>query len=372
MQSALVLTTINIPKLLFDYVDNFEKYNHKKEEIDFIVIPDLKTPLAASEVIKKISKRGFRGIYFDIEKQKKWLQRFPKLNKIIPYNSDCRRNIGYLLAKERGAEIIISIDDDNYPQKDKDYLSGHKIVGVKKKLKAVSSSNNWYNICRHLKIKPKNNIYPRGFPYSKRWKDNAKFTLSQGRIVINGGLWLEAPDVDAITLLNGPIRAITAEEKPYIIEPGTFSPINTQNTAIHVDILPCYWYIRMGDVIVDGLRFDRYGDIWSSFFTEKIINHTGDRASFGPPVSLHLRNPHDPLKELKTEQLKAIILTEKLVLVMESIEFTKNTYGDCYWELSDKLKQDITKNNNFSKEEKDYLLQITDEMKIWVEACSSI
>jgi len=369
MRSALVLTTINIPELLFDYANNFEKYGHK-EEVDFIVIPDLKTPSAASEVIKKISKRGFRGIYFDIEKQKKWLKNFPDLDKIIPYNSDNRRNIGYLLAKERGVEIIISIDDDNYPQKDKDYLSGHKIVGSKKRLKSVSSSNNWYNICRHLEIKPKRTIYPRGFPYYKRWKDTAEFTNSEGRVVINAGLWLQDPDVDAVTNLNEPVKAVNVNEKQYLLSPNTFSPINSQNTAFHISILPCCWYVKMGEII-QGQKIDRYGDIWAGFFAQKVIKHIGDRISFGPPVTIHHRNQHNILKDLQQE-LGGMTLTEKLVPILDSIKLSKNGYSKAYLELSEKISEAMKKNNDFSKEEKKYFQKIVEEMKIWVEACNSI
>lgn len=369
MRYAIVLTTINIPELLLEYANNFEKYNHKKE-VDFIVIGDLKTPSAAEKVTDTLLRREFEGVYLDVEKQKKWLKRFPDLDKIVPYNSDNRRNIGYLLAKERGAEIIISIDDDNWPQDNKDYLLGHKIIGTKQNLPTVSSKNNWYNICRHLETEPKRIIYPRGFPYSKRKKDTADFSISEGRIVMNAGLWLQDPDVDAVTNLNEPIKVVSVDEKQYLLSIGTFSPINTQNTALHIDALPCYWYVRMGEII-QGRKIDRYGDIWSGFFAQKVIHHIGDRISFGPSVAIHRRNLHNLLKDLQ-EEMGGMILTEKLVPILEEIKLSKTTYSDSYLELSEKIADAIKKSEDFLEEEKRYFQKITEAMKIWVETCNKV
>jgi hypothetical protein len=365
---ALVLTTINIPTLLYGYADNFEKYGHK-DEVIIIVIGDLKTPKETKKLIEQLQKRGFEAEYFDIPKQEEWLMRFPSLKEIIPYNSDNRRNIGFLIAVERGAEIIISIDDDNYVTQE-DFLEAHKIVGSVKELKTASSSNGWFNICRLLKTEPPRTIYPRGFPYSKRWSDDAKFTVSSGRIVINAGLWLNDPDVDAVTNLNEPIKVIEASTERIMLAPGTYSPINTQNTAFHREILPCYYYITM-DAVIDGIKIDRYGDIWAGLFAQKVINHIGDRVSFGPPIVNHIRNKHDLLKDLRSE-LGGMLLTEFLVPIIDSIELTATTYGEAYLELADALEEKALSNNNFSTETKKYFSKVTSNMRIWVNICEEI
>ena len=370
MKTAIVLTTINIPKLLFDYADNFEKYRHEKTMIDFIIVGDLKTPSSSAEIAESLSERGFNAIYFSVKKQKEWLLKFPKLNKIVPYNSDNRRNLGYLLAKERGAESIISIDDDNYPQQDKDYLLGHSMIGQNKELLEVLSENNWYNICRHLETKPKRTIYPRGFPYSKRWKDGQAFKKTSGRIVMNAGLWLEFPDVDAVTNLNELIKVVSVEQKNYMLSFSVFSPINTQNTAFYKDILPCYWYVRMGEV-VQGTKIDRYGDILSGFFAQKVIHHMGDRISFGLPAAIHRRNTHDFLEDLRQE-MSGMILVEKLIPILESIKLCSNSYEGSYLELSNKISDWAKQSNKLSKSEKEYFQGITDSMKVWVEVCEKI
>lgn len=368
MKIALVLTTINVPDLLYGYADNLEKYGHK-DEVEFIVIGDKKTPNEANEPLERIRGRGFEAEFLDVPRQEEWLRRFPELKEIIPYNSDNRRNIGYLIAVERGAEVIISIDDDNYVMEE-DYLEAHKIVGSVMELKTASSSNGWFNICSLLKTEPPRTIYPRGFPYSKRWRDDAKFTTSSGRIVMNAGLWLDDPDVDAITRLNEPIRAVSASPERIMLAPGVYSPMNTQNTAFHRDVLPCYYFITM-DVVIDGNKIDRYGDIWSGFFALKVINHMNDRVSFGPPTANHVRNKHNLLKDLQNE-LWGMILTESLVPIMDSIELTAATYEEAYLELAKSLEQRAISNENFTTGVKKYFSKVTSAMEVWIDVCKEI
>lgn len=368
MKAALVLTTINVPDLLYGYADNFEKYGHK-DEVEIIVIGDRKTPEEAKEPIRQIQSRGFQADFLDIPMQEEWLKKFPELKEIIPYNSDNRRNIGYLMAVERGADIVISIDDDNYVM-DEDFLEGHQIVGSVRELKTVSSSNNWFNICSALKTEPPRTIYPRGFPYSKRWADNAEYTMSSGRIMMNAGLWLTDPDVDAVTRLNEPLKVIGVTPETYMLAPGVCSPINSQNTAFHRDVLPCYYFITM-NAMLDGNRIDRYGDIWSGFFAVKVIQAMSDSVSFGLPVANHVRNKHDLLNDLQIE-LGGMVLTEALVPMIESTKLAADTYGEAYLQLANGIDGEVASNASFTTEVKDYFSKMTAAMRIWVDVCNEI
>jgi hypothetical protein len=368
MKIALVLTTINVPDLIIGYADNFEKYGNRSE-VGFIIIGDLKTPQEAKEPVEKIRKRGFEVEYLDIPQQEEWLKKFPDLKQIIPYNSDNRRNIGYLIAAERGAEVIISLDDDNYAREE-DYLEAHKVVGCTKELKTAHSRNAWFNICSQLELEPPRIIYPRGFPYSKRWTDDAEFTVSSGRIVMNAGLWLGDPDVDAVTRLNEPIRAVGASPEMLMLAPEVYCPINTQNTAFHRDILPCYYFVTM-KALINGNKIDRYGDIWSGLFALKVINQMKDRVSFGPPLTDHRRNTHNLLKDLQ-EELWGMILTESLIPILDSIQLTAMTYQEAYLELANKLEERVNLDEDFTPGVKNYFSQITSAMRIWVDACQQV
>ena len=169
----IVTTTIHIPVVLESYIENFQKYKHNN--VDFVIIGDLKTPDKITEYLKKLLKNGYQFDYWGVGRQKKWLEKFPKLDSLIPYNSIQRRNLGYLIAYENGADVIVTIDDDNFAISGNDFLKGHSLVGETSSFLAVKSSTNWFNPCDLLELKSSRRIYHRGFPYSKRWK-NEKYS----------------------------------------------------------------------------------------------------------------------------------------------------------------------------------------------------
>jgi hypothetical protein len=354
-----------VPELLSGYANNLKEHDHY--EVGFVVVGDNRTPNNATrQLVERITNQCLEAEYWDVLSQKKWLKRFPGLDGIVPYNSDNRRNLGYLIAAEEGADLIISIDDDNFVGSE-DYFGQHSIVGKTQKLNTACSANGWFNPCSMLQINPPRTIYPRGFPYSKRWKDKITWKHDSGRIMLNLGLWKCDPDVDAVTNLNEPVTVVGIRSEQVMLAPETYSPINTQNTAFHRDVLPCFYNVLMG-ARIQGTVLDRYGDIWSGFFAKKIIDQMDDRVSIGYPLTEHRRNPHDLFKDLQSE-LWGMILTEHLVPVLESIKLTERTYMDAYLELARELKSvNIFPNKDVEK----YFAQLTNAMEVWVETCEKI
>lgn len=370
MRAYIVLTTINVPHLLKEYGENLEKFGHKNE-VGFIVIADLKTPAEAKSVCDELSAKGFEAIHMDVNSQKEWLKKFPELEKLIPYNSDNRRNIGFLVALEKGAEMIISIDDDNFVKPDEDWFAYHNIVGNTHEFEMVESSDGWFNVCTLLETIPNRTIYARGYPHSKRWKNTEiKRSRVSKKIVMNLGLWNETPDTDAVTQLQEPVKVIGDNSKKIILAKGTNSPINTQNTAVHRDVLPTYYYILMGFVI-NGNKIDRYGDIWSGYFAKKVIDHIGDAVAVGGPIVNHIRNPHNFLKDLR-EELAGMILTESLISILDTIQLTSKTYIESYRELGEKLQEVVKNHKEFDYETKEYFYHIVNGMKVWADVCEKI
>src|SRR5690349_17716181 len=99
MKKVIVSTTIHPPTealLRFDALPDWH----------LIVVGDLKTP-------KDFSLP--RGDYLSPEEQ----ERFDRpLSDAIGWNCIQRRNIGLLVAREMGAEIVALVDDDNVPHDD--------------------------------------------------------------------------------------------------------------------------------------------------------------------------------------------------------------------------------------------------------------
>lgn len=181
MKISIVTTTIRIPYFIDSYIKNFKKYNHK--HINFIIIGDLKTHKGIKRYIKGLNAKPEHSFdYWDVYRQKEWLKRFPRLDRLIPYNSIQRRNIGYIIAYEAGSDIIISVDDDNYAATD-DFIGMHSIVATTAHIYTVRSSTSWFNPCDYLETRTQRRIYPRGFPYSKRGaKEKLRFDKKNGRI----------------------------------------------------------------------------------------------------------------------------------------------------------------------------------------------
>ena len=111
--AALVLTTIADPVIFEDYIQNFEKFGHL-DNVKVFVIPDRKTPASAFERCTQLRQRGLQVVCPTLEEQDLYLRKFDGLARLIPFNSDNRRNVGFLMALESGAEFMMSIDDDNY------------------------------------------------------------------------------------------------------------------------------------------------------------------------------------------------------------------------------------------------------------------
>jgi len=365
MDAAIILTTIRVPKLLLGYAENFEKYGHT--DVGFIIIGDRKTPDKANQQISDMLENGgFSAEYWNVSEQEEWLTEFPKLAEFVPWNSDCRRNLGYLIAYQQGAEIMITIDDDNFVTKE-DYYAKHSIVGTTQTVLTGSSTNKWFNPCSLLKTDPPRNIYSRGFPYNRRHNNDVSWNHSKGKVVLNMGLWLGQPDVDAITNLNESINVTEFNSEQVMLAQGTYAPINTQNTAFHRCILPAYYYIPMGARIY-GMMLDRFGDVWAGLFVKKIIDKINDRVAIGEPLSYHRRNPHDLMKDLESE-IWGVLITEHLVPAIESMEIDGRTYADAYLDLAEKLCHfDCYTSRAVNK----YFCKISQGMKTWVDICEKL
>lgn len=368
---ALVCTTINDGKFLDAYADKVFQEGVEGEVI-FIVIPDKKTPAAIYEKCKEIKTRGINAFCPAIEEQEAFLERLGTIKNIIPYDSDNRRNIGYLMALETRAETIISIDDDNYPLPAGSFFGEHSIIGKEFSGDILQSENKWLNICSSLKINPEG-IYPRGFPYYAR-QETPKISSVAGTGVVhlNEGLWLGHPDVDAITCLADKPQSAEFSGKSFLLHQNSWSPINTQNTALHRDAMAAYYFFRMGHT-TGGMRIDRYGDIFSGYFVQKCVKHLGYGIRFGTPIANHVRNTHNYLKDL-TNELACILILEDMLPWLQEVKIDGGNYITAYLSLADALDGAVDKFSGliWQKDTREYFHMISKYMHIWIDAVKKI
>ena len=246
-KSAIVVTTVFEPEFLGGYVANLEAHGRSRD-VDIIVIVDRRTPRSMEEACRKHRAQGFSVLCPSLDEQEQFVSRLPDMAGRIPYDSDNRRNVGFLMALERGADVLISIDDDNHCLPETDFVGEHAIAGETRTVTEVTSSDGWFNAATMLREDGAREIYPRGFPYAARHgpREVTRSEPVTRRIAINAGLSIGDPDVDAVTRLATRPRVSAADGQALVLGPGAWSPVNTQNTAVARDAVAAYYYVRMG------------------------------------------------------------------------------------------------------------------------------
>jgi hypothetical protein len=322
VKAAIVVTSINdCTELLNGYLANFAKYGREPK---IYLIPDKKTPK------QKLPK------CIDIPSvviQQDFLTRIGFHYENIPLNSDNRRNVGYLMALEDGAETIISIDDDNYCPEDEDFIGEHS-DWLRRHPPCVRTHAGWVNNCELFDSG--NNLFPRGFPYYARSRNKIILTGQQYPVRINAGMWIKDPDLDAMTWIHFADQAdIVASQGQLSLAADTWCPINSQNTAVHRDLMPAYYFIRMVP------PSDRFGDIFQGYFALKVAKHMGWTARFGSPVVTHRRNSHVYLKDVQKE-IEPILMLEELLPKLIEHKLTGTTIEEAYLSLADFIEQQGT------------------------------
>lgn len=370
-ETSLVVTTIGRGEFLADY---YAAIVHEQiaERVRVIVIPDRKTPPELFVRCAEYQRRGLRVECPTLAEQDAYLARLG-LTGFVPYNSDNRRNIGYLMAAEDGSELIVSIDDDNFCRPNDAFFAEHAAAcAPQTQAIAVHTPERFFNICDLMEIEP-SRVYPRGYPYRHRHGPvRVTRTMESGTVRMNGGLWLNEPDLDAMTWLVSPVRATGFKGESVLLGQGTWSPINTQNTALHRDVIPSYYFARMGYPLA-GMSIDRYGDILSGYFSQACVRHMGDRIRVGTPLADHRRNAHNYMKDA-THEMGCVWLIEELADWLVELKLQGSTYGEAYQSLAHALDEAAERFEGFiwTDATRGYMHQLAWCMRRWTQACAGV
>jgi hypothetical protein len=370
----IVFTTIYQPEILRDLLQNLKQFGHL-DKVKVWVVGDYKTPAGATELSKEVSLQGLETVYLDVPTQDEWGKKFEFYSQ-IPYNNDGRRLVGFMKAMEEKCEMLISIDDDNFPTDD-DFIGNHSLTGKVWDGELVSEPSGYHNICEYLKFEPSRSIFPRGFPFKLRGQQNKPHLVKPLKPAIIGlteGLWLKEPDIDATTWLNGKVHAIAYEgPKAFVLDQETWSPVNTQNTSVVRELIPAYFFVLMGWPVPGG-KIDRYGDIWGGYFFQSIVRGTKYYTAFGRPLVEHRRNPHVYVDDLRYE-FWGMILTDWLVnLLKDQFKPSKESIVERVVELGEFLEnQALEQMPTWSPVEmKNFLTYTAKNLKLWAKACKEL
>jgi hypothetical protein len=368
-----VTTTINLPAVLFEYEKNFKEKSNS-EVPNFMVIGDNKTSYWAEQVCK-----GFTDInvqYFSPLRQKVWLdENFPKedVSLVIPENDIRRRNIGFLVALKDGADYIVSLDDDNYPLVNDDWLETLKrAIEPKKAYLEVSSKNGYINPCNIMVYGENQYVYSRGYPIDKWYSDsfNSWITLGQTNTVMHQMLWTNKPDVDAVSNLVYPElkfeKFLEPEDFVGPVEPvlvankDQFFPVDTQS-IIFSKKLSVFHALYQESLF--GMPCHRYDDIWAGLFCQKLIHKNGDHASFGAPLVEHRRNVHNFQKDLQME-LVGMSVNCKMWEHINGLNIQSKNYKDGFVEIADSLHECFKEYDSYIQR---YMCKLGESMRLWVK-----
>lgn len=365
-KTAIVTTTIRMPVFLEDIAKNIAAYRHEAE-VAISVIGDVKTPSEAGRYCRGLAdKFGFPVAYLDLAAQERSLAPYPELASLVPLNSGARKLLGGFLAWRDGCDTLILVDDDNFPT-DIDFVGSHNIVGQSPELKLVSSGSGWFNPYEAVIEERNLPIYPRGFPWGQRSPAPPPHRIESKslRVVVNSGLVLEDPDVDAVSRLFWPIRVtgMHQEWSPHFgLAPGTWSSFNDQNAACAGDFVPIYFAPP---------STGRNADIWASYVVCRLVQHFGDVVSFGYPLVRQLRNPHDLWEDLERELLN-IRAADQFVFLLRSIPLTKPTYLEALGELLSEALRRLPQVRGVSDAGRNMMENFFKEYLVWYGVCSRV
>lgn len=305
---AIVVTSISGPnRILRALANECQRRNHR-----FYVIGDAATP------------NGFRmeGCdYYDLELQR--ATGFAFAVKCGERNY-ARKNIGYLLAKRHGAEIIVETDDDNLPNE------RFWVPRRRKRMVRLVKQLGWanaYSFFTDMKI------WPRGFPLECVQQASpayASLPTVEVDAPIQQGLANENPDVDAIYRLTGTLPITFFANRSVGFEYGVWTPFNSQNTMWWSEAFPLM-YLPVNCSI-------RMTDIWRGFVAQRIAWENEWRLLFDSPTVSQDRNHHDLLRDFELEipgYIRNGAIGERLasLKLRRGSEFLSENMYLCYEEL---------------------------------------
>jgi len=379
--TAIVVTTIYEPQFLSDYLANLARFGGR-EGTTIYIIPDRKTPRSVSTAAAEAGRAGFQVRCPEASEQQEFLAHLGVPADFIPWNTDNRRNVGFLAALADGCDVLISIDDDNFCLADVDFVGDHREAlhpgnGTLRNGDALTDGHGWFNPCALLRYERDARIFPRGFPYAARGTAVPRAahatapTLTQP-VAINAGLWLGDPDVDAITRLAIGPRATAFEPPSVVLGPDVWMPIDSQNTALTRAAVTAYYYVRM-QYPVRGLVLDRFGDIFSGYFVQKCAKHLGQAVRVGTPVADHRRSPHDLIQDLYHE-LAGVALLEDFAPWIREERLEGTTYRDAYASLAEHIEAGAGRfvGHFWDEGGRDFLRATSRNMRTWLDALRQV
>ncbi|MBF0454257.1 MAG: DUF288 domain-containing protein [Magnetococcales bacterium] len=268
---ALVITSINAPNEALRQLAS----GCQEQGIRMIVMGDRKSPA-------DFQLDGCE--FYGLEAQKRLDLETARLS---PEGHYARKNIGYLLAIQGGADILIETDDDNLPYPSF-WQARQRLVESRQVEEA-----GWVNGYRYFTDA---NIWPRGLPLDRIQHAPPARESLPSRMVdcpIQQGLADKNPDVDALYRLILTLPQSFRQDQPVAFSRGSWSPFNSQNTTWFRDAFPLLY-------LPAHCSF-RMTDIWRGFVAQRLAWCSGWSLLFHAATMWQDRNEHNLMRDFEEE-----------------------------------------------------------------------
>lgn len=265
MKKIIVTTTIQPPtkaSILFS----------QKEGWDLIVVGDSKTP---HEEYKKLN-----CIYLHPDYQQ---DTYKEISDLLGWKTIQRRNIGFIEAYRRGADIIATVDDDNIPYDSwgKDLLLGREV-----EVDLYEPELDYFD---PLSVTNTKDLWHRGYPIEDLTnKNNVQYKGKiKKKFLVQADLWDGDPDIDAICRLSKTPCVKYENISPYTS--NKLSPFNSQNTFLDKEAFPHYMVLPFTG---------RMDDIWGGYLLQQKF---GNCVVYNKSSVYQERNTQDLVRNLENE-----------------------------------------------------------------------
>jgi hypothetical protein len=273
---ALITTTIRVPR-------NLELFRAYGPDVDMVIAGDKKTP--HGEVAALADRLG--ALYLSDGDQERLGY---ACSEVIGWNVTVRRNVALLEALKLKPDIVITVDDDNWPL-ETSYFEDVVRVLAEPYTGLVLTGVGWVNVGA-LYDPP---YRRRGFPPTRMALHDVGCAVDW-RVGVAQGLCLGDPDAAAQERLDGSCRVTNLPDllrRGVVVEPGDFAPFNSQNTAYRAELAPLMAMLP-GSV-------GRNEDSWASYLAQRIMWELGYCIHYGTPLVWQQRNKHDPVEDYLAE-----------------------------------------------------------------------
>ena len=295
MKISLVTTTVTVPRVL-------EQYRALDKDVTIIVAGDDIDPETERAIDAFCA--GIDARYLSYAEQASLDY---AVHDVIGPLSIQRRNVAILEAIRSGADIVVTVDDDNEPA-ERGYFA-HIRAALRDSIVGPCvryGNSGWFNPGA-FSLPP---YSYRGFPYSLRPQlpdaPLPSVTFSARRIGVLNGLVEGDPDINATERIEiGPlVHGYDVPFQDIAVHPSVaWAPINSQNTAYVRELTPLM-------AVLPGVG--RYDDIFGSFIAQRVLMDTDWHVAFGQPFVRQERHPHDLLRDLEQEMF-GMRYTERFV-----------------------------------------------------------